>query len=278
MCRGPPRPIPSVCRSCIRSGNYIDDSRYGLIPTLMLILLVGYGLLFSASSSASMPFAFNASTRAHDASLESWLAPLSVAIYTPVITPKRPVNCFGLSICHRADCRISAIRSAKSRDSLFCQYGMIWKLAPANLKVRDIMSVACLSEIDRAASLDSSEIILLRCPSAIHVSDLNNNMLNIVSNTTPHITMWNATRLTGSQYLSDSNIIPIPSKTAAAISASSRNGLIEDKTSSDRKVGMVVGLLLLNVAVCVVVCAIRQVMRQQARKERGIMDVLRRLP
>jgi hypothetical protein len=58
---------------------------YGLIPTCKYTLFVGRILFFwSASSSASISFPFNASTKAHAASFVDFGAPSSVLTYTPV--------------------------------------------------------------------------------------------------------------------------------------------------------------------------------------------------
>jgi hypothetical protein len=126
----------------------------------------------------------------------------------------------------------------------------------------------CSSVNCRGARRVSRAIIFSFCSEAMCPSDANNIMLNTVSNTTPSTTIQRAVRCTASQYLCDSKIIPIPSNTAAAISASSINGLADDKNSTDRIWGAITGMALLLTGVSVVLIVIRNKMRGQREEEK----------
>lgn len=121
-----------------------------------------------------------------------------------------------------------------------------------------------------------SAIIWARCCELISCSEAKSSKLKTVSRIIPHITKWNALDLTGSGYLSDSNIMPIPNKTAAAISASNKNGFNDDRNEADRIWGMVVGMVILVTGVAIAIGDLVRMMHQQERREKQIRDILSR--
>jgi hypothetical protein len=126
---------------------------------------------------------------------------------------------------------------------------------PKNGRSFPAICSCCAGNKLRAARHVSSQMIFDLWTPLILSSEENKPMENIVSNITPHITNQKARSFTLAGYLSDSNIIPIPNKTAEAISACKRNGFNVERTGSENNawtIAFIVGMLI-NVTFCVLV-------------------------
>ena len=176
--------------------------RYGLIPTLISILLLG-GLSVLSCAFAAIPSPFNADTSIVAASLTVDGAALSEWTTTPAMTPANMVNRAGWSRTQLAEVSASAICCPKWSNSSSSQYGMTSNVCPEYLAKVAFRFDSCLAPKTRAASFCSKSAILSCCARLMRSSNTKREIVQKDSTATPEITSQMAMRWTLDGYRGD---------------------------------------------------------------------------
>ena len=140
----------------MRAGNI-----YGLIPTLIYILSVGVGLLFSSSSMASIPVSFNAEVNSLAARCALSDAPLSTATR---LSRRCSRSCAGVLLINASSNDAPAQRPSSSRRSMSASIAVADAFVEA---YRQVCPRVIVDTLKRKFSPDRSRGILIASALAV---------------------------------------------------------------------------------------------------------------